>query len=90
MCCDDNECLLFVGSRHNNIYVVDLFDSKAFNEKCLLSINDDIWLWHKRLRPTGMHIISKLSRKDLVRDLPKIKFEKNLVCDACVKGKHSK
>ena len=23
---DDNECPLFVGSRHNNIYVIDLFD----------------------------------------------------------------
>ena len=30
---DDNECALFVDSWHKNIYVVDLFDSKAFNEK---------------------------------------------------------
>ena len=36
-----NECALFIGSRHNNIYVVDLLDSTAFNEKCLLSVNDD-------------------------------------------------
>ena len=38
---NDNECALFVGSRHNNKYVVDLFDSKSFNEKCLVSVNDD-------------------------------------------------
>ena len=38
---DDNECALFFGSRHNNIYVVDLCDSKVFNEKCLVSVNDD-------------------------------------------------
>ena len=41
---DKNECASFVGSRHNNIYVVDLNDSKAFNEKCLISVNDDTWL----------------------------------------------
>ena len=41
---DDNECSLFVGSRHNNIYFVDLFDSKSFKEKCLVSVNDDTWL----------------------------------------------
>ena len=37
-----------------------------------------------------MHTIPKFSRKDLVKGLPKIKFEKDLVCDACVKGNHSK
>ena len=41
---DNNECALFVGSRRNNIYVVDLFDSKAFNEKYLIGVNDDTWL----------------------------------------------
>ena len=38
---DKDECALFVGSRHKNICVVDLYDSKAFNEKCLVSVNDD-------------------------------------------------
>ena len=61
---DDNECALIVGSRHNSIYVVDLFDSKAFNEKCLVSINDDTWLWHSRLGHASMHKISKLSKKE--------------------------
>ena len=41
---DDNECALFVGFGHNNIYIVNLFDSKAFNKKCHVSVNDDIWL----------------------------------------------
>ena len=38
---DKNECAMFVGSRHNNIYLVDLYDSKAFNDKCLVSVNDN-------------------------------------------------
>ena len=69
---DKNECALFVGSRHNNIYVVDLYDSKAFNEKCLVSVNDDTWLRHRRLGHASMHTISKLSKKNLVKGLPKL------------------
>ena len=38
---DDNEWTLFVGSRHSNIYVVDLFDLKIFNENCHVSVNND-------------------------------------------------
>ena len=38
---NDNECVLFVSYRHKNIYVVHLFDFKFFNEKCLVSVNDD-------------------------------------------------
>ena len=41
---DENECALFIGSRHNNIHVVDLLNSIAFNKKCLVSVNDDTWL----------------------------------------------
>ena len=87
---DDNECGLFIGSRQNNIYVVDLFDSKDFNEKCLVSVNDDIWLRYKRLGHTSMHIISKLSKKNLVKRLPNLAYQKDLICKACVKEKHQK
>ena len=34
-----------------------------------------------------MDQISKLSRKDLVRGLPKLKYENNQVCKACQLGK---
>ena len=37
-----------------------------------------------------MNLISKLFRKELVDGLPKLKFENNVVCDACVKGKQTK
>ena len=76
---DKNECALFVGSRHNNIYVVDLCDSKAFNEKCLVSVNDDTWLWHRRLGHASMHTISKLSKTNLVKGKPKLAYQKDLI-----------
>ena len=37
-----------------------------------------------------MHVISKLYRNDLVVGLPKLSFDFDKVCDACVKGKHRK
>ena len=81
--------VLFIVHRHGNVYVVNLNDSKSFNEKCLLAFNEDAWIWHKRLRHASMDLISKLSREDLVDGLPKLKFENNVVCDACVKGKQT-
>ncbi|CAJ2637126.1 unnamed protein product [Trifolium pratense] len=37
-----------------------------------------------------MKTISKLSQLDLVRGLPKIKFDKDKICEACVRGKQVK
>ncbi|VFQ73385.1 unnamed protein product [Cuscuta campestris] len=34
-----------------------------------------------------MDHLNKLVSKDLVIGVPKLKFEKNLICDACQKGK---
>ena len=37
-----------------------------------------------------MHNLNKLISKDLVVGLPKLKFEKNHICEACQKGKQIK
>ena len=47
-------------------------------------------MWHRRFGHTSMHVISKLCRNDLVVGLPKLSFDFDKVCDACVKGKHRK
>ena len=47
-------------------------------------------MWHRRLGHASMHVISKLYRNDLVIGLPKLSFDFDKVCDACVKGKHRK
>ena len=86
---DNHDVALFVGSRLNNIYVIDLFDSKSFNEKCLVVVNNDVWLWHEILGHTSMHMISKLNNHDLINGLPKLKYEKDLLLSMS-HGKHSK
>ncbi|GJX75960.1 copia protein [Tanacetum coccineum] len=49
---------------------------------CLTSIDDTSTLWHRRLGHANMRLLQSLSSKELVRNLPKLKFEK-LFCYAC-------
>ncbi|GJY35881.1 retrovirus-related pol polyprotein from transposon TNT 1-94 [Tanacetum coccineum] len=53
---------------------------------CLTSIDDTSTLWHRRLGHANMRLIQSLSSKELVRNLPKLNFEKHF-CDACNVGK---
>ena len=50
----------------------------------------DSWLWHCRTAHINMHHLNHLVKKDLVIGLPKLKFEKNKLCEACKKGKQVK
>jgi hypothetical protein len=59
-------------------------------ESCFMSLVKDKWIWHKRASHISMKTIAKLSQLDLVRGLPKISFEKDKICEACVKGKQVK
>ncbi|KAK2982569.1 hypothetical protein RJ640_028736 [Escallonia rubra] len=58
--------------------------------KCLSAISETSWLWHRRLGHMHMEHLNDISSKELVRGLPKIKFEKDKVCDACQMGKQKK
>nr|GEV50286.1 uncharacterized mitochondrial protein AtMg00810-like [Tanacetum cinerariifolium] len=48
------------------------------------------WLWHHRLSHLNFGAINHLARQGLVRGLPKLKFEKDHLCSACVMGKSKK
>ncbi|KAK2967017.1 hypothetical protein RJ640_003373 [Escallonia rubra] len=69
------------------LVVVDLgmavvvVDSKNANQdvKCLSAISETSWLWHRRLGHMHMEHLKDISSKELVRGLPKIKFEKDKV-----------
>ncbi|GJT07869.1 retrovirus-related pol polyprotein from transposon TNT 1-94 [Tanacetum coccineum] len=59
---------------------------------CLLSkaSKKKSWLWHRRLNHLNFGTINDLARKDLVRGLPRLKFEKDHLCSACQLGKSKK
>jgi len=78
---------VFKGFWHNNLYLVDFNSKKANLQACLFSKNSMGWLWHRRLAHIGMSTLKKLMKKDLVRGLKDIKFEKDKLCSACQAGK---
>ena len=79
-----DEIILFKGTALNNVYTIDLGAPNNF--KCLVVSNETCWLWHRRLGHASMYLISKLVRLNLVRGVPRIKFEKDHICDACQHG----
>ncbi|VFQ87011.1 unnamed protein product [Cuscuta campestris] len=81
----DNKTIL-CGSRVDNINMFDLENSPSILAKCLITKEEETWLWHRRIAHVIMDHLNKLVSKDLVIGVPKLKFEKNLICDACQKG----
>ncbi|GJR22355.1 integrase, catalytic region, zinc finger, CCHC-type containing protein [Tanacetum coccineum] len=83
---------LLTGSRGNNLYTLSLGDMMVSSPICLLSkaSKTKSWLWHRRLSHLNFSAINHLARQGLVRDLPKLKFEKDHLCSACAMGKSKK
>ena len=82
--------ILFNGKRKNNIYKIKLSELKSQNVKCLLSVNNEQWIWHRRLGHVSMRRISQINKLNLVRGLPNLKFNSDALCEACQKGKFAK
>ncbi|GJU95437.1 retrovirus-related pol polyprotein from transposon TNT 1-94, partial [Tanacetum coccineum] len=83
---------LLKGSRGSNLYTISVEDMLKSSPICLLSkaSKNKSWLWHRRLNHLNFGTINDLARKDLVRGLPRLKFEKDHLCSACQLGKSKK
>ncbi|GJQ97426.1 retrovirus-related pol polyprotein from transposon TNT 1-94 [Tanacetum coccineum] len=75
------------GIRKKGLYVMKL-GNKLKDQIFLTTIDDNSTLWHKRLGHANMRLIQSLASKDLVRNLPKLKFDQHF-CDACKIGKQA-
>ncbi|GKE50855.1 retrovirus-related pol polyprotein from transposon TNT 1-94, partial [Tanacetum coccineum] len=69
------------GIEKKGLYVMKL-GNKPKDKICLASIDDNSTLWHRRLGHTNMRLIQSLTSKELVKNLPKLKFDQHF-CDAC-------
>nr|GEV48553.1 integrase, catalytic region, zinc finger, CCHC-type, peptidase aspartic, catalytic [Tanacetum cinerariifolium] len=83
---------LIKGSRGSNLYTISIEDMMKSSPICLLSkaSKNKSWLWHRRLNHLNFGTINDLARKDLVRGLPRLKFEKDHLCSACPLEKSKK
>ncbi|GJX42883.1 retrovirus-related pol polyprotein from transposon TNT 1-94 [Tanacetum coccineum] len=69
------------GIRKSDLYVMKL-GKKPKDKICLTTIDENFMLWHRRLSHANVRLIQSLASKELVRNLPKLKFDQNF-CDAC-------
>ncbi|GJV32580.1 retrovirus-related pol polyprotein from transposon TNT 1-94 [Tanacetum coccineum] len=73
------------GIRKKGLYVIKLGNNLK-DKICLATIDENSTLWHRRLGHANMRLIQSLASKELVRNLPKLKFDQHF-CDACKIGK---
>jgi transposase InsO family protein len=70
----------------SNIYVL----SKIGNEKCCLGKEDESWLWHRRMGHMHFDNLVKVSKREVVREMPQIMKPTNTLCKHCQQGKKTK
>ena len=87
----DNNVVLN-GVRKGNVYIADFNSAKSESLTCLFSkaSSDESWLWHKKLSHLNFKTINDLIKKDLVRGIPKLEFNKDGLCGACQLGKQKR
>ncbi|GJW29144.1 zf-CCHC domain-containing protein [Tanacetum coccineum] len=75
------------GIRKKGLYVMKL-GNKPKDKICLATIDENSTLWHRRLGHANMRLIQSLASKELVRNLPKLKFDQHF-SDAYKIGKQA-
>ena len=53
------------------------------NPTCLNALDEDSWLWHRKLGHISFDHLSRINSKESVKGIPSLKFEKDRICDAC-------
>ncbi|GJV39676.1 retrovirus-related pol polyprotein from transposon TNT 1-94, partial [Tanacetum coccineum] len=75
------------GIRKKGLYVMKL-GNEPKDKIYLATIDENSTLWHRRLGHANRRLIQSLASKELVRNLPKLKFDQHF-CDACKIGKQA-
>nr|GEV20470.1 retrovirus-related Pol polyprotein from transposon TNT 1-94 [Tanacetum cinerariifolium] len=75
------------GIRKKGLYVMKL-ENKPKDQICRATIDENSTLWHRRLGHANIRLIQSLASKELVRNLPKLKFDQHF-CDTCKIGKQA-
>ena len=78
---------VLVRKRVNNVYMLNV-SCITSSMNFLLTRGEESWLQHRRL--AHIHMYHLKASKELVVGLPKLKFERDKLCEACQKGKQTK
>ena len=84
---DSSGALVCKISRVGRVFGADFSESSGSSRCLLAQPSSELWMWHRRLGHMSFDLLTRLSALGLIRGLPKLKFEKNLVCAPCRHGK---
>jgi hypothetical protein len=78
---------VFMASLALAVFQAD-FSLTQSSVKCLISQSlYELWKWHRRLGHLSFDLLCRLNGLCLLRELPLLKFESNLICAPCHHGK---
>jgi hypothetical protein len=73
--------------RIREVFQADFSSPQSFL-RCLISqSSSELWKWHRRLGHMSFDLLCRLIGLGLLRGLPLLKFESDLVCAPCRYGK---
>ncbi|GJV01882.1 retrovirus-related pol polyprotein from transposon TNT 1-94 [Tanacetum coccineum] len=80
---------LLMGTHGSDLYTIALQESSSPTLVCFLAKASptQAWLWYRRLSHLNFDTINLLSKNDIVKGLPKLKFVKDQLCSSCELGK---
>nr|GEW89877.1 hypothetical protein [Tanacetum cinerariifolium] len=73
-----------------NVTILRVYFVEELGHNLFFASKTKSWLWQRRLSHLSFGAINHLARQGLLRGLPKLKFEKDHLCSACVMGKSKK
>ncbi|WVZ80506.1 LOW QUALITY PROTEIN: hypothetical protein U9M48_027976 [Paspalum notatum var. saurae] len=88
-CCvlDAEDTLVCSLLSFGQVFRVDLTSVSGPTRCFVASPSADIWKWHRSLGHLSFDLLVRLSSMGLIRGLPKLRAEKDLVCHPCRHGK---
>jgi hypothetical protein len=96
VCFKKNECklldssgnIVFKISCFGRVFKADFDVSPSGKLRCLVAnISKDLFFWHHRLGPVGFDHLTHVSGLDIIRGLPKLKRDSDIVFSSCRHGK---
>jgi hypothetical protein len=65
------------------VFRADFSQSSGVEHCFLAGSSSELWKRHRKLGHLSFDLLSRLSKLNLVRGLPQLRFEKELVCAPC-------
>jgi hypothetical protein len=74
-------------SHIGNVFQANFLSAQPSLRCLILQCSSELWKWHRRLGHLSFDLLCRLSGLGLLRGLPLLKFESDIVCAPCCHGK---